>query len=60
MCHALVKILVTPATNAVGERSASALRRMKTCLRSTMLQNRLKQFNDDLCAQAKIEFEMLC
>ena len=29
-------ILVIPATNAVSERSASALRRLKTCLRSTM------------------------
>lgn len=38
----LVKlILVMPATNAVSERSFSALRRLKTWLRSTMSQSRL-------------------
>ena len=34
-------ILVMPATNAVSERSFSALRRLKTWLRSTMSQARL-------------------
>ena len=34
-------ILVMPATNATSERSFSALRRMKTYLRSTMKQERL-------------------
>ena len=34
-------ILVMPATNAVSERSFSALRRVKTYLRSTMKQTRL-------------------
>ena len=34
-------ILVMPATNAVSERSFSALRRLKTWLRSTMNQSRL-------------------
>ena len=34
-------ILVMPATNAVSERSFSALRRLKTWLRSTMHQTRL-------------------
>ena len=34
-------ILVVPATNAVSERSASALRRLKTYLRTTMSQERL-------------------
>ena len=34
-------ILVMPATNAISERSFSALRRMKTYLRSTMTQRRL-------------------
>ena len=34
-------ILVVPATNAVSERSASALRRLKTYLRTTMSQKRL-------------------
>ena len=33
--------LVVPATNAVSERSASALRRLKTYLRTTMSQERL-------------------
>ena len=34
-------LLVIPATNAVSERSFSAMRRIKTYLRSTMLQERL-------------------
>ncbi len=34
-------ILVMPVTNATSERSISALRRMKTYLRSTMKQDRL-------------------
>ena len=34
-------VLVPPATNAVSERSFSALRRVKTFLRSTMNQDRL-------------------
>ena len=50
-------ILVMPATNAVSERSFSALRRVKTFLRTTMNQDRLnhlmvlhihKQITDDL------------
>ena len=35
-------ILLMPATNATSERSFSALRRVKTYLRSTMCQERLK------------------
>ena len=34
-------VLLMPATNAVSERSASAMRRIKTYLRSTMTQSRL-------------------
>ncbi len=41
VCTLLKLILVAPATNAVSERSASALRRVKAYLRSTMLQERL-------------------
>ena len=42
MVMQLVKlILVMPATNAISERSFSALTRLKTWLRSTMHQNRL-------------------
>ena len=37
----LTLILVMPATNAVSEHSASALRRVKTYLRPTMHQDRL-------------------
>ena len=38
----LVKLItIMPATNAVSERSASALRRVKTYLRSSMTQMRL-------------------
>lgn len=54
-------ILVMPATNAVSERSASALRRVKNYLRSTMSQSRLnnlmalhvhKERCDNLCLQS--------
>ena len=41
ICTLLKLIMVIPATNAVSERSASALRRVKTYLRSTMTQSRL-------------------
>ena len=34
-------VLLMPATNAVSERSASAMRRIKTYLRSTMTQLRM-------------------
>ena len=36
-------ILVIPATNAVSERSFSSLKRIKTYLRSTIANNRLKR-----------------
>ena len=54
-------ILAMPATNAVSERSASALRRVKNYLRSTMSQSRLnnlmalhvhKERCDNLCLQS--------
>ena len=35
--------LVSPATNAVSEQSASSMRRLKNWLRSTMSQERLNQ-----------------
>lgn len=41
VCLLLKLILVMPATNAVSERSFSALRRIKTFLRTTMTQCRL-------------------
>ena len=41
VCTLLRILLVMPATNAVSERSASALRRVKTYLRTTMSQARL-------------------
>ena len=41
VCTLLSLILVMPATNAVSERSFSALRRISTFLRTTMTQNRL-------------------
>ena len=41
LCTALNIIQVIPGTNAVSEQSASALRRFKTYLRSTMSQVRL-------------------
>jgi len=61
-------LLVMPATNAVSERSFSALRRIKSYLRSTMTQDRLnhliilhihRDFTDDLdlkaCANAFVD-----
>ena len=41
VCVLLRLILVMPSTNAISERSFSALRRIKTYLRSTMSQDRL-------------------
>lgn len=41
VCRAVQLILVMPATNATSERSFSALRRVKSYLRSTMGQQRL-------------------
>lgn len=41
VCTLLKIIMVSPATNAVSEQSASALRRVKAYLRSTMSQDRL-------------------
>ena len=41
VCTVLKLIMVMPATNAVSERSASVLRRVKTYLRATMSQLRL-------------------
>ena len=38
----LVKLLVMPATNAISERSFSAMGHIKTYLRSTMAQEQLK------------------
>ena len=38
---AIKLLLVVPATNATSERSGSALRRLKTCLPTTMPQERL-------------------
>ena len=37
----LILIMVLPSTNAISERSFSALKRLKTYLRSTMKQDRL-------------------
>ena len=41
VCVLLQLLLISPATNATSERSFSALRRLKTYLRSTMTQQRL-------------------
>ena len=41
MCSLIHLVLVMPATNAASERSFSAMRRLKTYLRSTMVQSRL-------------------
>ena len=58
VCKLLKLFLVMPATNAVSERSASAVRRIKNYLRATMSQSRLnnlmilhihKERTDSLC-----------
>ncbi len=41
VCELMQLVLVMAATNATSERSFSALRRVKSCLRATMLQERL-------------------
>ena len=41
VAHLVKFVLLMPATNAVSERSASAMRRIKTYLRTTMTQRRL-------------------
>jgi len=43
VCVLLKLILVMSSTNAISERSFSTLRRVKTYLRSTMLQERLNR-----------------
>ena len=59
-------ILVMPATNAVSERSALALRRVKTYLRTTMSQSHLNNFMvhkekcDDLCLQSCVNEFISC
>ena len=52
VCTLLKIILVMPATNSVSERSASALRRIKTYLRTTMGQNRL---NNLMCLHVHLD-----
>ena len=60
VCNLMRLILVMPATNATSERSFSALRRVKSYLRSTMLQERLnylhvhKDRTDMLCLKSAI------
>ena len=58
-------LMVMPATNAVSERTASALRRIKTYLRSTCSQKRLnhlmtlhihKDYTDNLPLKCLNEF----
>ena len=58
ICTLASLILIMPATNAVSERSFSALRRLKSYLRATMTQTRLnnvlvlhvhKNLTDQLC-----------
>ena len=44
VCTIMKLILVMPATNAMSERSFSALKRVKTNLRSTMNQDRLNHY----------------
>ena len=57
VCSLLKLIYVTPATNAVSERSASVLRRVKTYLRSTMTQMRL---NNIMILHAHKKEQALC
>ena len=52
VCTLVKLILVSPATNAVSERSASGLRRIKTYLRSTMSQQRLNSLCFFMCTRS--------
>ena len=61
VCTLAKPILVSPATNAVSERSISGLRRIKNYLRSTMSQQRLnnlmvlhvyKERTNELCLKS--------
>ena len=63
VCNLMRLILVMPATNATSERSFSALKRVKSYLRSTMLQEMLnylillhvhKDRTDMLCLKSAI------
>ena len=59
VCTFISKILVMPATNAISERSFSALRRVKTYLRTTMTQKRVNSImtlhvNKDLTDQLSL------
>ena len=45
VCTVLKLILIMPATNATSERSFSALRRLKTYLRSSMSQQTEQRLN---------------
>ena len=66
----ILKILIVmPATNAVSERSASALRRVKTYLRTTMSQARLNNLmllhihegeTDKLCLERCLNQFVVC
>ena len=58
VCNLMRLILVMPATNATSERSFSALMRVKSYLRSTMLQERLKYLM--LLHVHKDRTDMLC
>lgn len=54
VCRAFQLLLILPATNSTSERSFSALRRIKSYLRSTMTQARLNNvmilhYHQDLC-----------
>ena len=58
VCNLMQLILVMPATNATSGRSFSALRRVKSYLRSTMLQERLNYLM--LLHVHKDRTDMLC
>lgn len=59
VCRLFQLLLILPATNSTSERSFSALRRIKTYLRSTMTQARLNHlmilhYHQDLCDELDI------
>ncbi len=60
VCRLFQLLMILPATNATSERSFSALRRIKSYLRSTMTQARLNHlmilhYHQDMCDSLELK-----
>ena len=61
VCHLFQLLMILPATNATSERSFSALRRIKSYMRSTMTQARLNHlmvlhYNQDMTDNLDLKY----